>query len=110
MSHWRKENCARRATIGIVRPYFLDALEYEVRNAHAHRLNLRLGFRMNCMPLLSGRNWARGTHRVLPLVDFTFNRVTVWTFRPYFLPDFQYSVINPHAHLVAFSYGLSLSR
>ena len=38
VSHWQKDNCARRATIWIFRPYFFDIFEYEVRSAHAHRL------------------------------------------------------------------------
>ena len=104
MSHWRKDNCALRATIWIFRPYFLDELEYEVRNSNAHRLKLRLGFCLNCLPLLSGRNRARGDTSRVALGGFhLYPRVTIWTFRPYFLTDLQYSVRIPHAHLEAFS-------
>ena len=38
MYHIAKGQRALRATIWIFRPYFFDELEYEVRNAHAHRL------------------------------------------------------------------------
>ena len=60
MCHIGERTLCRRATIWIFRPYFLDDLEYEVRNSYAHCLKLRQSFRLNYLPLLTGQNWARG--------------------------------------------------
>ena len=60
-----------------------------------HGVSLVYCFCLNCLPLLSGENWARGDTSRVAMVGFHLHpRATVLTFRPYFFDGFRCVVVS----------------